>query len=329
MATLTATKPTLLDWAKFLDPDGKAAIIAELLAQTNSILQDLVTIEANAPTFHRSSIRTGLPSSIWRKLYQGVPVSKSTRAQVDDAIGMLHARSEIDKELAELNGLESQFRMDEASTFIESMNQTMATTLFYGDASVDPEKFTGLAPRYNSLSAGNAQNIIDAGGSGSDNTSIWLVGWGKQTIHGIFPKGSKAGLSQQDLGEIDCFDSSNNRYRGYAEIFNWKQGLVLKDWQYVVRICNIDVSNLVSESSAADLIKLMIKALHRIKNPSMVNLAFYCNRTVAQMLDIQAQNKAAYTLTTGNDAFGRPVTMMRGIPIRSCDAILSTEARIT
>jgi hypothetical protein len=329
MATLSAKFPTLADWANFLDPDGKAATVVEILSQTNPILTDMVTLEANNVTTHKSVIRTGLPSGTWRKLYQGVDASKSTRATVEDGIGMLEARSEVDKDLAELNGLESAFRLDEAQAHLEGMNQTMASTLFYGDSTTEPEKFTGLAPRYSSLSAGNAQNIIDGGGTGSDNMSVWLVVWGKNTIHGIFPKGSKAGLTQEDLGLADAFDSSSRRYRAYMEHFQWKCGIALRDWRYVVRICNIDASNLVAESSAADVIKLMTKAVHRIPNMAMGKACFYVNPTLNEMLDIQAQGKATYTLMTGNDAAGQPMTSFRGIPIRSCDALLSTEARVT
>jgi len=329
MATLSAKFPTLADWANFLDPDGKAATVVEILSQTNPILTDMVTLEANNVTTHKSVIRTGLPSGTWRKLYQGVDASKSTRATVEDGIGMLEARSEVDKDLAELNGLESAFRLDEAQAHLEGMNQTMASTLFYGDSTTEPEKFTGLAPRYSSLSAGNAQNIIDGGGTGSDNMSVWLVVWGKNTIHGIFPKGSKAGLTQEDLGLADAFDSSSRRYRAYMEHFQWKCGIALRDWRYVVRICNIDASNLVAESSAADVIKLMTKAAHRIPNMAMGKACFYVNPTLNEMLDIQAQGKATYTLMTGNDAAGQPMTSFRGIPIRSCDALLSTEARVT
>jgi len=329
MATLSAKFPTLQDWANHLDPDGKSAAVVEILSQTNPILTDMIVMEANNITTHKSVIRTGLPSATWRKLYQGIDPSKSTRATVEDSIGMLEARSEVDKDLAELNGLQSSFRLDEAQAHLEGMNQTMASTLFYGDATTEPEKFTGLAPRYSSLSAGNAQNIIDGGGTGSDNMSVWLVVWGKNTIHGIFPKGSKAGLTQEDLGLDDAYDSSSRPYRAYKEYFQWKCGIALRDWRYVVRICNIDASNLVAESSAADVIKLMTKAAHRIPNMAMGKACFYVNRTLNEMLDIQAQGKATYTLMTGNDAAGQPMTSFRGIPIRSCDALLSTEARVT
>lgn len=332
MATITANYPTLLDVAKRLDPDGKIATIAEMLSQTNEILADMPFFEGNLPTGHRTTVRTGLPAVAWRLLNNGITPSKSTTAQIDEAAGMLEAYSEVDVELARLNGNESAFRLSEAQAFIEAMNQEMAQTLFYGNSGISPEEFTGLSIRYSSSTAGNGQNVLKAGGAGSDNTSMWLIVWGQNTIHGIYPKGSRAGLAHKDLGEV-TIENANGiggaRMQALRDHWQWKCGIALRDWRYAVRICNIDVSNLVAESSAADLIKWMIKAVHRIPALGMGRAAFYCNRTVYQMLDIQAQNKAVNTLTTGNDAAGRPFTAFRGIPIRKCDQILETEALVS
>lgn len=175
MTALAVTNPTLLDVAKRTDPDGKIASIVELLNATNPILTDMSWMEGNLPTGHRSTVRTGLPAPTWRKLYGGVQPTKSTTAQVTDSCGMLEAYAEVDKALADLNGNASAFRLSEDRAHIEGLSQEMASTLFYGNEKTEAEAFTGLAPRYNSLSAQNADNIIDAGGSSTDNTSIWLA----------------------------------------------------------------------------------------------------------------------------------------------------------
>ena len=147
--------------------------------------------EGNLPTGERVIVRTGLPSVYWRALNQGIPGSKSTTAQIDEACGILEARSEVDKDLAMLNGNTAQFRLSEDTAFLEAMNQTQAETMFYGNPGTDPKKFLGLAPRYGDLSADNAVNILNAGGSGADNASVYLVVWGDQTVYCPFPKGSK------------------------------------------------------------------------------------------------------------------------------------------
>lgn len=333
MAVLSTGAATLADVAKRMDPDGNVAAVAELLSKTNEILTDAVFMEGNLPTGHRTTIRTGLPQVYWRTLNKGVPPSKSVTAQVDETVGMLEARSHVDVRLAELNDNSSQFRLSEDAAFLEAMNQEQATTMFYGNPSTDPRKYLGLAPRYSSLSAGNAANILSGSGAGSDNTSIWLVVWGDSTVFCTYPKGSSAGLSQRDLGEDDVQDSDGGWYRALKTLYQWDNGLVVKDWRYVVRIPNIDVSNLVAESSAADLIKLMARAIDRIPAMGMGNAAFYMNRTVHSMLRIQAMNKTSNVLSIeqGLNQFGKPHswTAFDGIPLRKTDGILNTEAAVS
>lgn len=339
MSTLSTSNLTLADWAKRSDPDGRIPIIAELLSQSNEILEDCVFKEGNLPTGERVVVRTGLPAVYWRALNQGIPSSKSTTAQVDEAAGILEARSEVDKDLAMLNGNTAQFRLSEDTAFLEAMNQTQATTLFYGNPGTDPKQFLGLAARYSSLSAANAQNILSAGGSGSDNTSVYLVVWGDQTVYCHFPKGSKAGLIHEDLGEQTVYNSDGTRLQAYATRYQWKNGLVVKDWRYVVRICNIDVSDLIAQtgtqaaSAATNIVKLMARSLYRIPNMAMGRAAFYMNRTVHSGLSIAALDKSQYVLkiNEGLSQFGTPYSWLSflGVPLRRVDAIINAEAVVS
>lgn len=333
MATLASNALTLADWAKRLDPMGKVPAIVELLGQTNEILDDMLFVEGNLPTGHRTSVRTGLPTVAWKLINQGVAPSKSTTAQIDESIGIMEAWSEVDKDLALLNGNTSAFRLSEAQAFIEAMNQEMASTLFYGNSSTAPEEFTGLAARYSSLSATNGENILTGSGSGSDNSSVWLVCWGDNSVHGIFPKGSAAGLQHFDHGEVTIQDSTGlatSRLRAYQDQWQWKVGVALRDWRFAVRIPNIDVSDLVANSgSQANLINLMIKAIHRIPSINMGRCAFYMNRTCKQMLDIQRRDDVAAAGMQYKEVDGQLVASFRGIPIRTVDALLETEAAVS
>ena len=333
MATLNTGALTLADWAKRLDPDGTLPVVAELLTQSNEILEDAVFMEGNLPTGHRVTIRTGLPTAYWRSINQGVPTSKSTTAQVDEGVGMLEAYARVDKDLAELNGNTGAFRQSEDVAFLEAMNQAQAGTILYGNPGTDPRQYLGLAPRFGTISgAGNAQNIIDAGGTSTNNTSIWLVVWGDNTAFCTFPKGSKAGLVQEDQGVLTVYDANSNPYQAYQTHYQWKNGLVVKDWRFVVRIANINTANLIAESGAADLVKLMSRALDRIPNMSMGRAAMYMNRTVFSMLRIQALNKSQNTLAVekGLNQFGVTGSWLsfEGVPLRRVDQILNTEARV-
>ncbi len=339
MATLSTTALTLADWAKRLDPNGSLPEVAELLAQTNEVLNDALFKEGNLPTGHRVTIRTGLPAAYWRALNQGVPSSKSTTAQVDEACGMLETYSAVDVDLARLNGNTAAFRMSEDAAFLEGMNQAQTQTLFYGNPATDPKQYLGIAPRYSSLTAGNAQNILSAGGSGSDNTSIYLVVWGENTVFCTFPKGSKAGLQNTDQGQLTVYDGNANRYQALQTHYKWDNGLVVKDWRYIVRIPNIDVSDLMAQSgtqaasAATAIIKLMARAMYRIPNMKMGRAAFYMNRTVHSGLSLAALDKSQYVLKV-NEAttqFGQPHSWLSflGVPLRCVDQILNTESVVS
>lgn len=330
MATVGAGNPTLSDWAKRVQ-DDKIAAIVEILTDTNEILADMTLMEGNLHTGHKTTIRSGLPSSTWRQLNYGVQPNKSRTVQVTDSCGMLEQYAEVDKDLADLNGNTNEFRLSEDRAHIEGMNQDLASALFYGNTETDPEKIMGLAPRFDSLSAANATNVISGGGSGSDNTSIWLVVWGPNTCHAIFPKGKKAGLQVMDKGQQTLEDAAGGKYEGYRTHYKWDIGLTVRDWRYVVRICNIDVSNLTKDASgsSADIIDLMIQAVHKLPSKGMGRPSFYANETILSILDRQSYNQSGLQLGYGKDLHGQEVLKFRGIPIRKCDAILGTEATVS
>lgn len=349
-----AGHPTLVDVAKSFDPQGNVAVVAELLNQGNEIIQYLPFMEGNLPTGHKAVVRAGLPAVTLRRFYQGVAVSRSGRATIEDVCAMQEGRNEIDKDLAELNGNVNAYRLSESLSFVEAMAQTFAQQLIYGDTTVNKDGVLGLTPRYSAIASGNnqtAQNIIDAGGASSNNTSVWLAVLGPNTITGIYPRGTKAGLDQEDLGVIDAFDASNNRYRAYAERWVWKYGLHVKDWRYAVRICNVNITDLTGQvntqatTASTLLIKLMARALARIPSMGMGIPVFLANRTVKEMLSIIAMDKGQNVLafTQGMNQFGAVAPgsvagsgtgirggslMFQGVPVLTVDRLLSTEARV-
>lgn len=337
MATLSVQNPTLLDWAKSRDPSGKTAKIVEILAQTNSMLEDQVWVEGNEATSHRTTIRTGLPTGFYRMINQGTPPEKATEVQVVESMAMLEGRSHVDVKLAKLNGDVNAYRMQKARAHMEGMSQTAQTTLIYG-SNANPEEYVGFANRYNSLSAPNADNIIDAGGTDSDNMSVWLVGWGSETVFGIFPKGSAAGLSHEDLGIDDVDDAAGNPFRAYKDLFQQDAGLVVADWRYTVRIANIDNSDLVGATgsqaitAATAIIKLMSRAIDHIPAIDTVKPVFYVNRTLASHLRIAALDKSnsAVMIEPALNQFGRTIHQMTflGIPVRLQDVLTVAEARV-
>ncbi|WP_347989487.1 major capsid protein [Methylomonas sp. AM2-LC] len=334
---------TLADVSKRTSPDGKIDPLAELLSQRNDILEDIVFVEANQATSHVVSQRTGLPVVYFRRYNQGVPPSKSTSSQISEPIAMLEGRSHIDAKLAKLNGNTAELRLSEATPFIESMVQQMTQTVFNGNVGVNNATFSGLSTRYstspaNPTPAGNAGNVILAGGNSTNNASIYLVVWGKETVFCTFPKGSTAGLTTNDLGEESVPDGNGGWYQAIRTLFQWDCGFVTKDWRYVVRIANINIAdwigvqNTQALTAATNVTNLMLKAIARIPNMRMGRPCFYANRTIAEGLMIQAKQMSSAYLGIQKAAtqFGDEMLELNflGIPVRIVDQLGVAESLV-
>ena len=333
MAVLGVQNPTMLDVVNRMDPNGSIAVVSEILNETNEMLQDMTMMEGNLPTGHRSTVRTGIPEPTFRRLYGGVQPTKSTTAQITDSTAMLEAFAEIDVALADLNGNTSEFRLSEDRAHIEGMSQAVAEATIFGDETVNPERFTGLAPRFNDLSAANADNIIPGGSVDTDNASIWLVGWGPNTVHGIYPKGSTAGLAMEDLGKvtIENQDGNGGRMRAYRTHYRWDVGLSVRDWRYVVRIPNIDRSllNADASGSSANLNDLMFEAMERIPNLSSARFGWYMDRSIVTKLRQQTAAGVTNSMLTTDQIGGVSVTSFNGVPLRRVDTLATDEALVT
>ena len=331
MAIIGSTFVDLIDIYKGQDGSGSTVPVIEMLTEMNPMLDDAIAVECNKGTTHLHSVRVGLPSVTWGKLYKGIPQSKSGKAQVEDTTGFVEGLSAIDNRVLELSDNEGAVRLSEAMSYIEAMNQEVANKLFYGNSSVDPEEFMGFSPRFNDKSAPNGNQIIDAGGSGSDNTSIWFVTWGDEQCHLLYPKGTRAGVQREDKGEQKLFDADGNAFYGKEELFTWHVGLAVKDWRYVVRIANIDVSDMAAGS--VDLYGFLRKAYYRMHSRRVAggNQVIYCNRDVLEALDALATNAGAsdsFVRLKPMEIQGKEVMSYRGIPIRETDALLNTEAQV-
>ena len=331
MALLSTVSLTLADLAKRqegTDAGKKIAVIIEILALQNEMLQDIPWMPGNDGTGHKTTIRSGLPAGTWRKLNYGVQPEKSTTVQIRDQTGMLETYAEVDQMLVSISKDKEGFMMSEHKAFLEGLSQTMATQLIYGDATVNPERITGFAPRFNSLSAENGDNIIDCGGTGSTNTSMWLIAWDDTTVHGIFPDGSVGGLKVGETKEDTLFDAQGGRYEGFRTHYKWDAGLTVRDWRFVVRAANIDVTALKKDAATGpDLVDIMIQMLEILPNESTGVLRFYVPRVIRSYLRRQMKNSKNVFLSLGEVA-GKKVVMFDDVPVRRMDAILSTEARV-
>ena len=320
MTTYTNTRMSLVEVVKQTGGDGNLIEVAEVLAKINDIVGDAMWLEANDIFSHKSVRRSSLPTGSWRKLNAGVAVEASDTINMIDVIGLLEARSENDVKVMDAFPNPQQARSNEDKAFVEGLSQTMASAMIYANAATDPEKFNGLAPRMDGLAA--TANVIGAGGTGSDLTSIYVVTWGVNTVHMVYPRNSSAGLKVTDLGIVDALDSSYNKFRAYSTLFQWDAGLVVRHPKAIGRIANIETSgsaNIFDED-------LLITLLNRmVTGPST---RIYCNKTIMTQIQIRAKDKSNVNLSIG-EAFGQPIYNFLGVPIRKVEAILDTDAAIS
>lgn len=330
MGTIGKNFLTLKDMYSQMGADGKVvAALIELFMTSNAVLEDAITVECNQGTNHKTTVRNGLPSVEFRQFYQGVECSKGDYTTVTDTTSMLDAYAEIDKKLADINGNTAQFRLNEAEAHIQGMNKTVKRNIFYGSKAKDGKAFDGLAIRYNKLSKKEGDvgyQVVDAGGKGDDNTSIYFVTWGDRHTHLLHPKGSKAGLQREDKGQVTVQDADGRNYEAYRDHFSWDVGLSVRNYRSSARVANISIADL--EAGNVDLIDKMIDAFYRIEEHAQGGkTVIYANNTVRTWLHKQAMAKKNVNLTI-DEAAGKPMVKFLGLPIKLCSEIMNTEAKV-
>ena len=331
MSTLGANYLTLADRMKRTENGKIAAEIIEMMSETNEVLQDANALQCNDGSNHITTIRTGLPSAVFRKLYGFVPSSKSTTEQVKDVTGMLETYSIVDVDLVDKSENPKKFRLSESSAFIEAMNQKLQETIFYGSIKVNAAAFDGLTARYSKKSTDSKKigyNIIDAGGTGNDNTSIWFVTWGDLHTSLLYPQGSQAGIQHKDDGILTETSSTGGKRKVYQDHFKMDVGLSVRDWRSTCRIANIDVSNLSTEN-AADLEDLLNQAYYKIRRFAKTGKTYiYCNSTILMHFEAQLKSKTNVNFTI-KEYLNDNILHYKNIPIRECEQITCEEVAVS
>jgi len=324
---------TLADVAK------KGDKVAEVLTLKNPMLKDIPYTQMNEGTIHKESIRSFLPKPVYRKANQAIAAQKSGIEERTFSAAHFESRSQMDAKVAERGGKDRVGinRWNQAQGHIQGMANEHANLAIYGSPAGEGNKDVGFMDIYYTVNSAveTSKQVVDAGGTGSDNTSILMVNWGPQSIFGVYPAGTQAGLKRTDysaggkLVQLQGLDASGNTgtFYGYDEIFEIDHGLVVKDFRQASRIANIDVSNAIANVSAADLEDLMITASYKLDDPN--GAIIYLNRVLHAVLhkQVRANVKGGGGLTFMNHG-GEQVLSFNGMPIRIADSLLNTKARV-
>ena len=323
MATLTPNNQLTLKELAKRTKDQNMIEIAEVLHETNEIMDNAVWQEANGVTTHTYTQRTSLPTGGWRQINAGVTPEASTSSQFTEELSILEAYSEIDKLLVDLAPDKNAFRSSEDLAFVEGLGQKISDTLIYGDKTSNASEIMGLANRYNTLADAS---VFGAGGTGSDLTSMWVVQWDKGKVSLVYPKGhSSMGINVRNLGEDTKRVSDGTQYQVYTTLFQSNLGLVVKDPKSIARVCNLEGTSTTLGDLGLD--DYLIQAINYLRNRGQGNTVIYCNRTIMNQFDVLAKDKTNVAYTSV-EIFGKQVTTFRGVPVRLVESIIDTEDAI-
>lgn len=327
MATVhTDAQETLLEVAKAMN-NNEVLSMAMVLARVNKMLEDMTQMEANNPNFHKSYISKSLPAGTLRIVNRGVTKELAAGAAQVDSIVVIESRNELDElQVSQAGKNGAKYRAQKDVCFIEGLGQTIAhqavygTTLITGETTMSVDEIQGLSSR---VIAKTAANAVDAGGSGGDTSSVWVIEPGVGKVYFVYPNGYQIGISKEDLGRLTVFDTSNRAYMAWVSLFKGSIGLVVEDTRAIQRICNVETAG----SSNIITAEMIIDAVNRLPNRGE-GAYIYCNRTIAGYIEKAGLGTTAHPVIRGGE--GNPwgsgrVTDFQGIPIRMMEALVNTE----
>jgi len=287
--------------------------IANVLAKLSPVIKDAQWYEANGLTEHVHTRAAALASGTWRRINEGVVPDAAQTEQITEPICYLEDRSEIDELLLKLNPEPKKYRYEEDLLHLEGLAQQIETAFFNSDRSTDPDTPNGLAYRYTATSL---SNVFGAGGTGDDTHSAWMVKWGKNALHLVYPRNSKTlGIQRNDKGLERVTTSTTTQAALYKWVtqFVFNMGIVVRDDRAVQRLANIEPSGqsyIVNENYLIEMYNNILVAFG-----DMSGVVLYVSSAVKTQLDIVAKDKPNL-IHTMTDPFGKPVTAFWDIPIR-------------
>lgn len=336
MATLNSQFPSLTDVIKLINPNGMAAKVVNVLDQLNEIVDDMVAVECNNGDGHVVTVENTLPAVAYRMLNGGTTPTFGTHAQFTEATAMLEQRSLVDVKVAGYRKDPENYRFVQSRMVLEAMIQQTVSTIFYGNALTDPTSFTGLSPRYSSLSGDTSANIINGGGAAGSQFSIWLINWSDMGLQWLYPdnlEGGTAGIKHTNLNTFELQNAAgvtNAMMTVHGDKYEWDGGICLNNYKNVVRICNLDLTDLQDETNEPNIPQLMNDAYHCLKDRSMGRISWYMNRTARKYFERQCkQNVAAGGQLSYDVVDGKRMTSYMGIPVKTVDQLTIAESVIS
>jgi len=350
MTASASQYPTYVDHQNRVNPMGGPAKVVELLSTKRPWLRYLPFKQGNLPNGEQFTVRTSEPTGSWREANQGVAPEKSTTAQATIECGHLESYSETDQKIYNLPGNGPAYRATEDAAFVRGLGKTIADTIVYGNAEKTPASFNGIM-RYYTGNGASRQNIISAGGTGTDNASVLLCSFAEDELCGVYPQNGMmprataskgvppdegAGSSIRDFALRisatvggDSF-SANRKIPVYTTQYVIQMGICLKDWRSVVRIANIDREDIEKDKDATnspDLQDLMIQA--EVMNQGEGRMFLFADKFIMGWLRRQMVENKSEFLSWDQIGGSRMMVFGDGISLVRDDTMEVQESAVT
>lgn len=342
MALISGKFPSLVDLLKSMNAAGQFVRAVDMMRQANEILDVMTWMPCNSGDEHLIVQNVTLPTIYEAMINRGILPSDGKDYDIFEPTATFRSWQEIDADAAEATGDPAKCMADRSRKHRQAHARNFVSNLIYGNSLTDPDTFPGIMQRYSDPTDNNGQNMINAGGVGSDNASILLMGFGEDAVSGLYPKGTIAGLQTDDKGKVtkSNADGTTDAWRDvYLSKFSWSCGLSIEDWKWCARICNIDKSDILANNdSAADLLQLTEDALYCMPSTAVMTdsnsngrrMGWFMNRTMRKMIDrqsrrsVQAGGQLDYAVVDGV----RRKTL-HGIPMYTVDQMTNAETLVT
>ena len=186
---------------------GATFVLPKRVLDRMTPLVRMMPLKASNNILSNIAARTdSLPVASTRRWNEGIKATTSKNAPLNDPIALFEDYSEVDKDLWEIQNNPNVWRADQDMNHVEGLFQLMESTLLYGYLANNPGGFNGLATRFNNLESypnGDqcwAPNVWNGGASSGNVTCAWMIEFGDDSVYGIYPPNTPAGLSVRDLG---------------------------------------------------------------------------------------------------------------------------------
>jgi hypothetical protein len=329
MGTIQINKPlTLAEVNKINGFVETGNALAEFAAR-NSFLDEApwfpTTHGAHTEEFRAKSLGEG----DFTRVNGGVPQTGSSGDIIKEPVRMYEAESIVDDRIIKFADDPFKARDLHDTMNLEGVMQGFNDKILYADPVANPDAIDSLSHRRSKL----GKYCIDAGGSGTGLTSVWIMELSFRGIHLIYNKHGSPGLRNEDRGlhRVAARDGSGF-YSAWIRHYEIVAGLVVGMEASLFRYCNLDPAAATytggDPEGAFNPSDIIRKVKPYLPTPGGAMAVIFAPRSIYGQIEDAAYLKGNANYTLANiQGFGE-VIKVAGIPVRPWDAISENESAV-